>query len=37
MSEHDIVGLLAIAGIIIPTLLFVAYINYDQKKREKKS
>lgn len=38
MSEHDFVGLLSVLGIIIPALLFVAYIEYDQKKqREKKS
>lgn len=37
MSEHNIGGLIAILGIIIPALLFVAYVSYDQKKREKKS
>ena len=38
MSEHDIGGLIAILGIVIPALLFVAYVSYDQnKKKEKKS
>ena len=37
MSEHDIKGLIMILGIIIPALLFAAYVSYDQKQREKKS
>ena len=37
MSEGDLGGLIAILGIIIPALLFAAYVTYDQKKREKKS
>ena len=33
----DLQGIVLIAGIVIPTLLFVAYVSYDQKKqREKK-
>ena len=36
MSEHDIVGLMAVLGIVIPALLFVAYVSYDMKKRERK-
>ena len=38
MSKNDILGLIAIASIIIPALLLAAYFEYDQrKKREKKS
>ena len=37
MSEGDLGGLIAILGLIIPMFLFMAYISYDQKKREKKS
>lgn len=37
MSEHNIGGLIAVLGIVIPALLFAAYVSYDQKKREKKS
>ena len=33
----DLQGIVLIAGIVIPTLLFVAYVSYDQNKRHKKS
>ena len=36
MSEHDILGLIAVLGIVIPALLFAAYVSYDMKKRERK-
>ena len=36
MSEHDVVGLMAVLGIVIPALLFAAYVSYDMKKRERK-
>ena len=36
MSVEDIKGLIMILGIVIPALLFVAYINYDQKKKREK-
>ena len=32
----DLQGIVLIAGIVIPTLLFVAYVAYDQKKDIKK-
>ena len=34
MSEHDINGLIAVLGLVIPALLFAAYVSYDIKKRE---
>ena len=42
MTEHNVAGILAIAGIIIPAVLFTLYVMYDQKKldeerRKKKS
>ena len=36
MSEHNILGMIAVLGIVIPALLFAAYVSYDMKKREKK-
>ena len=36
--SNDVIGILMVAGIIIPTMLLVAYFTYDQRKqREKKS
>lgn len=35
MHENDVLGILAIFSIIIPTFLFVAFIKYDQKKRKR--
>lgn len=37
MSEHDINGLIAVLGIVIPAVLFAAYVMYDQRRRAKKS
>lgn len=38
MSNNDLLGLLAIASVVIPVFLLAAYFKYDQKKqREKKS
>lgn len=35
--SNDLMGILMIAGIVIPAMLLVAYFEYDQKKqREKK-
>ena len=34
MTEHNLTGILAVAGIIIPMLLFTAYVMYDQKKMD---
>ena len=36
MSNHDIVGLLSVLGIVVPALLFAAYVSFDQKKRKEK-
>ena len=37
--SNDMIGIIMIAGLIIPTMLMVAYFLYDQRKqqREKKN
>ncbi|GEM_PF-4866367 len=38
MANNDILGLIAIASVVIPAILLAIYFEYDQKKkREKKS
>lgn len=36
MSNNDILGLLAIASIVIPAILLAIYFDYDQKKKRTK-
>lgn len=36
--SNDLIGVLMVAGFIVPLMLLVAYFTYDQRKqREKKS